>query len=136
MDRSKRICVSKGCFLEVDLEYPKELSELHNNYPLASDKIEIKKETLSKYQLNIADFSNIPIGTVKKLLLNFFSKEKYVLHFQKLQLYLKLELKFRKIHRVLEFNQSQELKPYVELNTQNRVEAKKMVTKMENCCTT
>ena len=35
---------SKGCVLEVDLEYPKELQELHNDYPLAPDKIEIKRE--------------------------------------------------------------------------------------------
>ena len=35
---------SKGCILEVDLEYPKELQELHNDYPLAPDKIEIKRE--------------------------------------------------------------------------------------------
>ena len=34
---------SKGCVLEVDLEYPKELRELHNNYSLATDKVEIKK---------------------------------------------------------------------------------------------
>ena len=33
---------SKGCVLEVDLEYPKELRELHG-YPLAPDKLEIKK---------------------------------------------------------------------------------------------
>ena len=42
---------SKGCVLEVDLEYPKELRELHNDYPLAQDKIEIKREMLSEYQL-------------------------------------------------------------------------------------
>ena len=35
---------SKGCVLEVDLEYLKELRELHNNYPLAPDKIEIKEK--------------------------------------------------------------------------------------------
>ena len=38
------------------MEYLKELCELHNGYPLASDKIEIKSEILSKYQLMIADF--------------------------------------------------------------------------------
>ena len=38
---------SKGCVLEVDLEYPEELKELHNIYPLAPDKIEIKRELLS-----------------------------------------------------------------------------------------
>ena len=55
---------SKGCVLEVDLEYPKELQELHNDYPLTPDKIEIKREMLSEYQLKIADLYNIPIGNV------------------------------------------------------------------------
>ena len=50
---------SKGCVLEVDLEYPKKLRELHNDYPLAPDKIEIKREMLPKYQLLIADSDNI-----------------------------------------------------------------------------
>ena len=56
---------SKGCVLEVDLEYPKELRELHNDYPLAPDKIEIKREILSNYQLKNADLYNIPIGNVR-----------------------------------------------------------------------
>ena len=116
---------SKGCVLEVDLEYPKELRELHNDYPLVPDKIEIKREMLSDYQLKIADHYNIPVGNVKKLVLIFFDKEKYVIHYQNLQLYLKLGLKLKKIHRVLEFNQSQWLKPYVEFNTQKRIEAEK-----------
>ena len=34
---------SKKCVLEADLDYPKELRELHNDYTLASDKIEIKR---------------------------------------------------------------------------------------------
>ena len=46
---------SKECFLEVNLECRKELRELHNDYPLAPDKIKIKREMLSDYQLNIAD---------------------------------------------------------------------------------
>ena len=57
---------SKGCVLEVDLEYTKELRGLHNDYSLAPDKIEIKREMLSDYQLKIADHYNIPIGNVKK----------------------------------------------------------------------
>ena len=43
---------SKGCFLEIDFEYPKELHELHNdypNYPRATDKLEIKGEMKSEY---------------------------------------------------------------------------------------
>ena len=78
----------KGCVLEVDLEYPKELWELHNDYPLASDKIEIKRQTLSDYQLKIAEFHNIPIDNVKKLVANFIDKERYVIHYKNLQFYL------------------------------------------------
>ena len=35
---------SKGCVLEVDLEYSKKLQELQNDYPTAPDKIEVKRE--------------------------------------------------------------------------------------------
>ena len=57
---------SRGRVLEVDLEYPKELQELNNHYPLALDKLEIKREILSEYQLKINDLCNIPIVNVKK----------------------------------------------------------------------
>ena len=40
---------SIGCILEVDLEYPDELHELHNDYPLAPEKIEIGHNILSNY---------------------------------------------------------------------------------------
>ena len=46
---------SEGRAVEVYLEYPKELHELHNDYSLASDKIDIKREMLSGYQLKMAD---------------------------------------------------------------------------------
>ena len=39
---------------------------------------------------------------------------------------MRLRLKLKKIHGVLEFNQSHWLKPYIELNTQNRTEAEKI----------
>ena len=67
-----------------------------NDYPLAPDKIEIKKKILSEYQLKIADLYNIRIGNVKKLVPKFFDKEKYVLYYQNLQLYLRRRLKLKK----------------------------------------
>ena len=57
---------SKGCVIEIDLEYPKDLRALHNDYPLAPDKIEIKREMLPHFQLKIADLYNILIANVKK----------------------------------------------------------------------
>ena len=66
---------SKGCVLEFDLEYSKELHELYNDYPLATDKIEIKREMLSEYQLKIADLFNISVANVKKLVPNFLIKK-------------------------------------------------------------
>ena len=103
---------SKRCVLEIDLECPKELRKLHNDYPLAPDKIEIKREMLSEYQLKIANLYNIPIGSIKKSVPNFFDKENYVIYYENWQLYLRLGLKLT-IHDVLEVNHSQWLKPYI-----------------------
>ena len=67
---------SKGCVLEVDPEYPKELRELHNDYTLAPDKITTKREMLSDYQLKFADLYNASIGKVKQIIcdiINFIS---------------------------------------------------------------
>ena len=60
---------------------------------------------LSNYLLKIADFYNILISNVKKLVPNFFDEEKYVLHYENLQLYTRIKTK--KMHPMLEFNQSQ-----------------------------
>ena len=62
--------VLKACVLKVDLVYPKELQELHNDYLLAPDEIQIKREMLSEYELKIADLCNIPFGNVQKLVPN------------------------------------------------------------------
>ena len=66
---------SRRCVLEIDLEYPKELQELQNDYPLVPNKIEIKREMLSECQLKIGDLYNIPIRNVKKLVPIFLTKE-------------------------------------------------------------
>ena len=48
---------------------------------------------LSDNQLKITDLYNIAIGNIKKLVPNFFDKEKYVIHYENLKLYLRLGLK-------------------------------------------
>ena len=87
---------SEGCVLEVGLEYPKKLQELHNNYPLAPNKVEINREMLSEYQLKIAYLYDIPTGNVKKLVPKALDKEKYVIYYENVKLYLRLGLKLKK----------------------------------------
>ena len=113
----------KGLILEVDLEYPKELHESHNNYPLAPEKVKVSKDMLSDYCKKIANKYNISTGLVNKLIPNLNNKEKYILHYRNLQLYLDLGLQLTKVHRVLEFNQSPWLKQYINFNTEKRKNA-------------
>ena len=115
---------NKGLILEVDLEYPKELHNLHNDYPLGAEKVKVNNTMLSEYCQKIQKKFNISTGLVHKLIPTLSNKEKYVLHYRNLQLYLDLGLKLKKVHRVLEFNQSAWLKQYIDFNTQKRSQAK------------
>ena len=114
----------KGLILEVDLEYPEELHDLHNDYPLAAEKIKVTEDMLSPYCREIAEKFVVKVGLVEKLVPTLLNKERYVLHYRNLQLYMSLGLKLTKIHRALEFNQSPWLKPYIDFNTKKRAEAK------------
>ena len=93
-------------FLEVDLQYPDELHELHNDYPLAPEKLAVSSDMLSKYCKKIADKYEIKVGDVKKLIPNLGNKTNYVVHYRNLQLYLSLGVKLTKIHRLVKFKQS------------------------------
>ena len=110
--------------LEVDLEYSPELHHLHNDYPLAPEKMVVKPEMLSDYCREILEEEKIKIGKGEKLIPNLRDKEEYVLHYRNLHLYLSLGLKLKKIHRALEFSQSNWLEPYIAFNTKKRAGAK------------
>ena len=108
---------SIGYILEVELEYPDDLHELHNDYPLAPEKFEVSQNMLSNFRFNIANEYGITIGGVSKLVPNLGNKSKYVVHYRNLQLYLSLGMKLTKIHRILKFKQSDWLKKYIDSNT-------------------
>ena len=97
-------------FLEVDLEYPEELHELHNDFPLAPEKRTVSNDMLSKCCKQITDEYKIKVGDVKKLITNLGNKTKSAVYYRNLQLYLSLEMKLTKIHRVLKFQQSDWIK--------------------------
>jgi len=72
----------KGLILEVDLEYPKELHNSHNDSPLAPQKMKVTKDMLSPYCEEIRQKYNISIGQVHKLIPTLSNKEKYVLPYR------------------------------------------------------
>ena len=113
----------KGLILEDDLEYPRELHDLHNDYPLGPEKVKVTKDMLSSYCQNIASKYKISTGLVQKLIPTLKNKQKYVLHYRNLQLHTDLGLKTTKVHRVLEFNQSPWPKQYIDFNTNKRKNA-------------
>ncbi|KAG1650299.1 hypothetical protein GQR58_028156 [Nymphon striatum] len=81
-----------SCILEVDLEYPNELHDLHNDYPLAPESVTVNK--------------------VAKLIPNLNNKTKYIIHYENLKLYESLGMKIIKVHRGIKFQESPWLKKY------------------------
>ena len=70
----------------IDLEYPDNLHDLRNDYPVAVEKMMVTKEILSPYCKNIQEKCGVAIGQVAKLILTVADKKDYVLHYRILQL--------------------------------------------------
>eukprot|EP00732_Lithocolla_globosa_P000150 Lithocolla_globosa_v1_NODE_30_length_9033_cov_22.154583.p4 type:complete len:270 gc:universal NODE_30_length_9033_cov_22.154583:5715-6524(+) len=111
---------TKGYYFEVDLKYPKELHDLHSDYPLAPENISADLNDLSSYTLELMEKQGIKTDKTKKLIPNLKDKEKYVLHYRNLKQYLNLGLELQQVHRVVEFNQSPWMKKYIDFNTDKR----------------
>ena len=115
----------KGYILEVNLEYPEELHDAHNDYPLAPERLKVDNAWMSDYQHDILRqvCGGAPHVEVEKLVPNLRNKEHYLMHYRNLQLYLSLGMKLTKIHRALRFNQSPWMEPYIRMNTELRKKA-------------
>ena len=93
------------CILEVDLEYPENLHDLHNDYPFCSEKVKCK-------------------NGVEKLIPNLRDKTKYVIHYKNLIQCLRAGMKLKKIHSGIKFVESEWMKPYIDKNTNLRAMTK------------
>ena len=99
---AKRKC--NGYVLKVDVRYPRELHDSHNDLPFKCERMKI--------------------SGVEKLIPNLFDKKKYVIHIRALDQALKHGFVLEKIHRAIEFKQSAWMKEYIDFNTKLRTAAK------------
>ena len=105
-----------GYILDVDLGYPRNLHDLHSDYPLAPERRKVNEHELSPYskRLNyLKKFQMSATGTVEKLITSLKDKENYIVHYRTLQLYLKLGMELKAVNRVLTFRQSAWMKPFI-----------------------
>ena len=94
----------KGYIFEVDVEYPKNLYNLHSDLPFLPERMKINNS--------------------KKLVCSVCNKENHLIHIRALKQALDHGLKLTKVHRVIEFRQEAWLKPYIDMNTELRKHAK------------
>ncbi|KAF0752007.1 Uncharacterized protein FWK35_00012627, partial [Aphis craccivora] len=95
-----------GYILEVDVIYPKQLHDNHNDFPFLPE---------NKCPHN---------SKVKKLLTTLESKFNYVVHYRNLKQAIVNGLKVKKVHRILHFSQSRWMAPYINLCTNMRVKSR------------
>lgn len=115
----------RGYFLEVDLQYPTELHDLHNELPLAPEKISVPRQEWSKETLRLAEELGMTHKeTGLKLMSTLYDKYRYRLHYKTLKLYLRLGLKMTKLHRGITFKQQPFMKEYIKMNTEARKKAR------------
>ena len=93
----------KGYILEVDVDYPNELQNLHSDLLFLPERM--------------------VINNTKKLVCNLQDKKNYVVHINVLKQALDHGLKLRKVHRVIEFDQEAWFKKYINFNTELRKNA-------------
>ena len=93
-----------GYLLEVDVAYPRELHDYHNDLPFMCTKMKL--------------------NGVEKLVPNLYCKKKYIIHIKALKQAIDHGLVLKKIHRAIEFKQSAWMREYIGFNMRLRTAAK------------
>jgi len=112
-----------GYFIECDLHYPPHLHDLHNAYPLAPEHVKIEESMLSDTLRFMLNETNTKHTSSTKLVTNLHDKTHYVMHYCCLQFYLTHGLELIKVHRVIAFNQSRYMLPFIKLCNDGRKNA-------------
>ena len=113
-----------GYAVQCDLEYPPELHALHNEYPMAPERLDITVEMLSDTQVQLSrHYARTRTRTNVKLVPNLMNKVKYTTHYLNLKFFLGHGMKLTKVHKVISFAQSRWMEPYISMNTSMRAKA-------------
>ena len=113
-----------GHILEVDLSYPKELHDAHNEYPYCCEHTTLRDDLLSPYAKHIAEKHELTIGKSSKLKSSLTDKTRYSIHEMNLKQAVDAGLILTKIHRVIEFKQIPWMKDFIDFNINKRKESK------------
>ena len=117
----------RGMFLEVDLEYPKDIHSHHEDFPMAPERYKVTYDQLSP--LNQSLYEKMKTNDLvknyaeEKLIPTFYNRRNYILHIKCLIFYLSHGLILKKIHRIVSFKQKPFLKEYILSLTKLRSEA-------------
>ena len=99
----------EGYLFEVDVQFFQKLHEFRNDLPVSNERIKTKK--------------------IEKLVANLYDKTEYVIHIRNLKQILNNGTVLKKVHRVIKFNKSAWLKPYIYMNTDPRKKTKEILEK-------
>ena len=110
-----------GCFIECDLEYPAEIKEKTENFPLCPYQTKADPECFSEYMNSVKQSNYNP---TEKLMCDLTNKYNYMMHYRMFKFYTNLGMKVTKIHMIYRFKQSLWLEQYINHNTQKRTKAK------------
>ncbi|GIY76941.1 uncharacterized protein CDAR_265131 [Caerostris darwini] len=113
--------------LEGDLEISSSQHERQNDWPMAPEHL---KSLMKCFLILCTKFNLTNTLTSKKLTLNFFSpKKNYITYYLNLKFYLEHGLILNKIHRILAFALTPQLREYIDFNDSKRIPCK---TESEN----
>ena len=113
-------CSNTGYVLIVDLKYPDNIKYKTKNFPLCPENKTINPDNYTEYMREHAPNPNRPTS---KLICDHTNKEYYIVHYRNLKFYLRMGMILKKVHRIVSFDQSPWLKPYIDYNTQKRAQA-------------
>ena len=118
--------LSNGCgyIVEVDLHYPRQLHDLHNQFPLAPERLDVPSENFSQYVRRVAQCQGLrQQSSGSKLMTTLYDKQHYVIHHEHLRMCLAMGLQLTAVHGGLTFTEAPFMKSYIMLNTEARKSA-------------